>query len=76
MAREVSEVIKKLMALGIMATINQEIDIETATILAGEFGVTVEELPPEVDPTLIFEIEDEDASLLAPSAGCNHHGSC
>ncbi|MDR3563574.1 MAG: translation initiation factor IF-2, partial [Negativicutes bacterium] len=64
MAREVSEVIKKLMTLGIMATINQEIDLETATILAGEFGVTVEELPPEVDPTLISEIEDEDANLL------------
>jgi len=64
MAREVSEVIKKLMTMGIMATINQEIDMDTATLLAGEFGVTVEELPPEVDPTLISEIEDEEETLL------------
>ena len=64
MSREVSEVIKKLMMLGIMATINQELDLETATIVASEFGVTVEELPPEVDPTLISEIEDEEETLV------------
>ena len=67
MSREVSEVIKKLMSLGIMATINQEIDLETATILAGEFGVTVEELPPEIDPTLITEIEEDEATLVPRS---------
>ena len=64
MGREVSEVIKKLMMLGIMATINQELDLDTATILCGEFGVTVEELPPEADPTEIAEIEDDPADLL------------
>jgi translation initiation factor IF-2 len=67
MAREVSEIIKKLMTLGIMATINQELDLETATILAGEFGVTIEELPPEVDPTLISEVEEEAGDLLPRS---------
>jgi translation initiation factor IF-2 len=64
MGREVSEVIKKLMMLGIMATINQELDLDTAIILCGEFGVTVEELPPEADPTEIAEIEDVAADLL------------
>ncbi|HWR39698.1 MAG TPA: translation initiation factor IF-2 [Patescibacteria group bacterium] len=64
MSREVSEIIKKLMLLGVMATINQEIDFETATILAAEFGVTVEELPPEEDPTEIAEIEDDPKDLL------------
>lgn len=63
MGREVSEIIKKLMALGIMATINQEIDFDTAVILGSEFGVTVEELPPEADPTEIAAIEDDPASL-------------
>ena len=63
MAREVSEVIKKLMMLGIMATINQEIDFDTAVVLGSEFGVTVEELPPEADPTEIAAIEDDAASL-------------
>ncbi len=64
LGREVSEVIKKLMMLGIMASINQEVDLDTATLLAGEFGVEVEELPPEEDPTEIPEIEDDEASLV------------
>jgi translation initiation factor IF-2 len=64
MGREVSEIIKKLMMLGIMATINQEIDFDTAAVLGSEFGVTVEELPPEADPTEIAAIEDDPASLL------------
>ncbi len=63
MGREVSEIIKKLMMLGIMATINQEIDYDTAVIVGSEFGVTVEELPPEADPTEIAAIEDDPASL-------------
>ncbi|MBP2650262.1 MAG: lepA 1 [Firmicutes bacterium] len=67
MCREVSELIKKLMTLGIMVTINQEIDLDTATIVASEFGVTVEELPPEIEATLISEIEDDEASLLPRS---------
>ncbi|GBG54827.1 translation initiation factor IF-2 [Sporomusaceae bacterium FL31] len=67
MGREVSEVIKKLMMLGVMATINQEVDIDTATILAGDFGVTVEELPPEEDPTEIPEIVDDPATLILRS---------
>ena len=64
MGREVSEVIKKLMMLGVMATINQEVDVDTATLLAVDFGVTVEELPPEEDPTEIPEIEDDPATLV------------
>lgn len=45
MGREVSEIIKKLMMLGTMASINQEVDFDTATILGGEFGVAVEAIP-------------------------------
>lgn len=62
--REVGEVIKKLMMLGVMASINQEVDLDTATILAGEFGTKVEELPPEEDPTEIPEIEDDPSTLV------------
>lgn len=36
------QVIAKLMQLGVMATINQRIDIDTATILSDEFGFTIE----------------------------------
>lgn len=64
LGREVNEVIKKLMMLGVMATINQEVDFDTASLIAGEFAVTVEELPPEIDPTVVPEIEDDPASLV------------
>lgn len=63
MGREVSEIIKKLMLLGVMATINQELDVETATIVAEDFGVTVTEVAPEEDPTEIKEIEDAPETL-------------
>lgn len=58
-----AEIIKKLMLMGTLASINQEIDFDTAALVAGEFGVNVEELPPEVDPTLIPEIVDDPKTL-------------
>ncbi|MDO4203705.1 MAG: translation initiation factor IF-2 [Selenomonadaceae bacterium] len=58
------EIIKKLMLMGVLATINQEIDFDTAALVADSFGVTVEELPPEVDPTEIPVIEDAPQSLV------------
>ena len=64
MSMQVGEVIKKLMMLGVMATINQDLDFDTASLVATEFGVTVQELPPEEDPTEIAEIEDDPASLV------------
>ena len=51
------------MLMGVMASINQEIDFDTATLVAGEFGVTTEELPPDIDPTLIPEIVDDPKTL-------------
>ena len=63
MGREVSEIIKKLMLLGVMASINQEVDVDTATIVAEEFGVSVTEVEPEEDPTDIIEIEDAPETL-------------
>ncbi len=63
MSYTASEIIKKLMTMGVMASINQEIDFDTAALVASEFGVTAEALPPEVDPTLIPEIEDDPKSL-------------
>jgi translation initiation factor IF-2 len=41
MGVKAGDVIKKLMALGVMTTINQSIDHETATIVAGELGYEV-----------------------------------
>lgn len=49
--REVSEVIKRLMMLGVMATINQNLDQDTVEILADEFGVKLLEPDVVADPT-------------------------
>ena len=66
--REVAEVIKCLFLLGEMVTINQDIDFDTATLVGTEFGVDVQALPPEEDPTEIPEIEDnpEDQVIRPP----------
>ena len=63
MSYTAAEVVKKLFMMGVMATINQEIDFDTAALVASEFGVTCEELPPDVDPTEIPEVEDDPKSL-------------
>jgi translation initiation factor IF-2 len=42
MGVKASELISKLIAMGVMATINQSIDIDTATLIAGEFDYSVE----------------------------------
>jgi len=41
--REPSEIIKKLFLLGVMATINQVLDKDAIELIAGEYGVEVEE---------------------------------
>lgn len=62
--REVSEVIKHLFMLGVMVTINQNIDFETAVLVGSEFNVEVAALPPEEDPTEIPEVEDDPIKRL------------
>ena len=48
--KDASEVIKKLIILGVMATINQELDFDTIQLIATEFGVEVEvKIPVEED---------------------------
>lgn len=63
--KDASEVIKKLISLGVMATINQELDIDTILLLAGDFGVEVEvKIPVEDDRFETIEEVDEEADLL------------
>ncbi|WP_420838697.1 translation initiation factor IF-2 [Acididesulfobacillus acetoxydans] len=62
MSRKAGELIVKLMNLGVMATINQELDAETATIVANDMGVTVE-VKVEKPLTVIEEIVDPPETL-------------
>lgn len=64
--REPSEVIKKLMFLGVMATINQELDKDALEILAEEYGIKVEEevIIDETDFDTAIAEADEDPEKL------------
>ncbi|HHW40387.1 MAG TPA: translation initiation factor IF-2 [Syntrophomonadaceae bacterium] len=63
---EGSDVIKKLIELGVMAALNQEIDSDTAILVAGEFGIEAE-VETEVGKFEAF-IEDtpDDPDQLEP----------
>ncbi|MGZ6292124.1 MAG: translation initiation factor IF-2, partial [Syntrophales bacterium] len=52
MGVKASEVITKLIGLGLMATINQAIETDAATLIAGEFGYQVEAVGSEYDESL------------------------
>ncbi|TCZ80004.1 translation initiation factor IF-2 [Paenibacillus albiflavus] len=62
--KDASEVIKKLLFLGVMATINQELDLDTIQLIATEFGVEVElKIPVEEDKFELVEEKDDEADL-------------
>ncbi len=57
MGIKVSELIAKLMRLGVMATVNQALDLETATLVASDFGYEVE--LAMTDEISIINLEEE-----------------
>ncbi|MBQ8352092.1 MAG: translation initiation factor IF-2 N-terminal domain-containing protein, partial [Clostridia bacterium] len=64
MKKTSGEVIKKLMMTGVMATVNQEIDYDTAFLIADEFGVKVEkEVVVTIEEKLFDETVDSDDML-------------
>ena len=61
-----SEVIMKLMALGIMATVNNDVDFDTAFLVASEFGVTANKKVEVKEEDVLFdESEDKEEDLVA-----------
>jgi translation initiation factor IF-2 len=57
MGTKVGEVLKKLIDMGMMATINQLLDHDTAVLLAGEFEYVVENVAFDVEQALEAEQE-------------------
>jgi translation initiation factor IF-2 len=55
-----TEVIKKLMSLGVMANVNQDIDYDTASVISEEFGIqTKKEIVVNEEDILFDDSEDE-----------------
>jgi len=65
MAERAADVIKKLMELGVMATINQVIDADTAELVTGEFGHKVRRVSEsDVETGLKAEVDSEESKEL------------
>ena len=61
-----AEVIKKLFGYGIMATINNEVDFDTAFLVAEEFGVTAKKKVEVKEEDILFDdSEDKEEELKA-----------
>ena len=63
-----SEVIKKLLSYGIMATINNDIDFDTAYLVAQEFGVTAKKKEVVKDEDILFDDSEDKPEDLVPRA--------
>ena len=60
-----SEVIKKLFSLGVMATVNEVIDFDTAEIVATELGAKVEkQVVVSIEDRIIDDSEDKEEDLV------------
>ncbi len=66
--KTVAEIVKKLFMLGIMATINQEIDYDTASLVCADFGIELElQVAKSFEDVLTEQADDaDDESELVP----------
>ena len=58
------EVLKKLMGYGIMATLNNDIDFDTAFLIAGEFGITANKKETVTEEDILFDESEDKAEEL------------
>lgn len=58
-----SDIIMALMKLGVMATINQELDFDTACLVADSFGINAELLEEKTEEDILFNDEDNPENL-------------
>ena len=61
-----AEVIKKLLGYGVMATINNEIDFDTASLIADEFGVKVNKKETVTEEDILFDDSEDKEEDLEP----------
>lgn len=64
--KQASEIVKKLFGLGIMATINQDIDFDTAYLVASEFGITAQKEVVVTEEDILFDESEDDEKDLKP----------
>ena len=59
-----ADVIKTLMMMGMLVTLNQELDYDTAALVAGEYGITTEPIVEVTEEDVLFdESEDKEENM-------------
>ncbi len=66
MKKTTADVIKKLLGYGVMATINNEIDFDTAFLIAGEFGITAIKKETVTEEDILFDETEDTENELKP----------
>ncbi len=66
MKKTTAEVIKKLFGFGIMATINNSIDFDTAYLIASEFGITAKKKEEVKEEDILFDDSEDSPDELEP----------
>ncbi len=66
MKKTTAEVIKKLFGLGIMATINNTLDFDTAYLVASEFGITANKKEIVKEEDILFDETEDSPEELEP----------
>ena len=66
MKKTTAEVIKKLFSLGIMATINNTVDFDTAYLVASEFGITANKKEVVKEEDILFDDTEDAPEDLEP----------
>jgi len=66
MKKTTADVIKKLLGYGVMATINNELDFDTAFLIAEEFGITAIKKETVTEEDILFDETEDTQNELKP----------
>lgn len=66
MKKTTADVIKKLLGYGVMATINNEVDFDTAYLIAEEFGITAIKKETVTEEDILFDETEDTQNELKP----------
>ena len=69
-------IIQKLISKGILASINQALDLEAAKEVCAEFGFRADVISFEQEAEAKQEVADKPEDHVITTSRCHHHGPC
>ncbi len=61
-----ADVIKTLMTMGMLVTLNQELDYDTAALVASEYGITTEPIVEVTEEDILFDDSEDNEENMKP----------